>query len=79
MRQRGLSGGAARPTSTGLTVREAEILTWIARGESDVQIAARLGIAAATVNKHVEHAFAALGVHSRAEAIGRILVPDPDH
>lgn len=68
MRSRGLA-----ETTTALTVREAEILTWAARGESDAAIAARLGIAAATVNKHLEHAYAALGVHSRAEAIGRIM------
>jgi DNA-binding CsgD family transcriptional regulator len=78
MRARGLRGVVRRRSSAGLTVREAEILTWAARGETDAEIAARLGIATATVNKHLEHAYAALGVHSRAEAIGRILVPDTD-
>ena len=74
---RGIERGttaAATATATGLTVREAEIITLAARGESDAAIAARLGIAAATVNKHLEHAYAALGVHSRAEAIGRIMI-----
>ena len=78
MRARGLRGVSHRPSAAGLTVREAEILTWAARGESDAEIATRLGIAAATVNKHLEHAYAALGVHSRAEAIGRVLLPEAD-
>ena len=57
-----------------LTVREAEILTWAARGASDERIAARLGVSLATVGKHLEHAYVALGVHSRAEGIGRIML-----
>lgn len=78
MRSRALRGVGRRPRAAGLTVREAEILTWVARGESDAEISSRLGIAAATVNKHLEHAYAALGVHSRAEAIGRILFAEGD-
>ena len=79
MRARALRGSVRRAPTRDLTVREAEILTWAARGATDAQIAARLGVAAATVNKHLEHAYVALGVHSRAEAIGRILVPDADN
>ena len=78
MRVRALARAPSRFPLVGLTVREAEALTWAARGATDAQIAARLGIAAATVSKHLEHAYAALGVHSRAEAIGRILVPWTD-
>ena len=77
MRMRALIDGPSRRPVVGLTVREAEILTWAARGATDGEIAQRLGIATATVSKHLEHAYAALGVHSRAEAIGRILVPEP--
>jgi len=76
MRSRALHGGGRTPAVAGLTVREAEVLTWVARGETDAAIAARLGIGSATVNKHLEHAYATLGVHSRAEAVGRILVPE---
>lgn len=79
MRQRALAREPSSPPFAGLTVREAEILTWAARGATDVEIAARLGIAPATVSKHLEHAYVTLGVHSRAEAIGRILVPLTDH
>jgi DNA-binding CsgD family transcriptional regulator len=56
----------------GLTRREAEVLSWAVRGDSDEAIAARLGMATATAGKHLEHAFAKLGVHSRAEALWRI-------
>jgi DNA-binding CsgD family transcriptional regulator len=55
-----------------LTRREAEIITWAVRGESDVAIAARFAMSPATVGKHLENAFAALGVHSRAEAMWRL-------
>ena len=74
MRDRALACEPSRPSVTGLTVREAEILTWAARGATDAEIATRLGIATATVGKHLEHAYHTLGVHSRAEAMGRILV-----
>lgn len=62
-----------RPGAT-LTVREAEVLIWAATGESDEAIAARLGLSEATVGKHLEHAYAALGVHSRAEAVAHLLL-----
>jgi DNA-binding CsgD family transcriptional regulator len=69
------------PATAGLvalTVREAEVLTWAARGASDARIAARLGLSPATVGKHLEHAYAALGVHSRAEAVGRVTLTGVD-
>ena len=70
----------ASRTDATLTRREAEILTWAARGESDATIAARFGMSPATVGKHLENAFAALGVHSRTEALWRLAgaVPDAD-
>lgn len=60
------------PTEATLTRRQAEIVTWAIRGDSDAVIARRLGTSAATVGKHLEHAFAALGVHSRVEAMWRL-------
>ena len=67
------TGTSAAAPDAAVTAREAEILTWIARGASDAAIGRRLGIAPATVAKHVENAFAKLGAHSRSEATGRIL------
>ena len=65
---------AARPvwkrrSVAPLTRREAEVLSWAMTGASDETIGRRLGLAASTVGKHIEHAFAKLGVHSRIEAL----------
>lgn len=56
-------------SATALTTREAEIVALIARGMSNRRIAQALSISPHTVRKHLENAFAALGVHSRAEAV----------
>jgi hypothetical protein len=41
----------------GLTGREAEVLWWVTRGESNEEVAKRLGIRPATVRKHLERVF----------------------
>jgi DNA-binding CsgD family transcriptional regulator len=77
LRMRSLAASQWPAPGASLTVREAEILTWAARGLSDEAIGARLGLSPATVGKHLEHAYAALGVHSRVEAIGRLAFSAP--
>ncbi|MDX6624150.1 MAG: hypothetical protein QOE75_2082 [Solirubrobacterales bacterium] len=57
----------------GLTHRQAEVLALLADGAGVEQIARDLYISVATVRKHLEHVYARLGVHSRAEAIERAL------
>ena len=52
-----------------LTKREKEILTLIASGKSNKEIATDLGISYWTVINHVHNLFVKLGLHSRAEAI----------
>jgi DNA-binding NarL/FixJ family response regulator len=52
-----------------LTMREREILGLLADGLSPTQIAADLGITPKTVATHVEHIYAKLGVHTRAQAV----------
>jgi DNA-binding CsgD family transcriptional regulator len=52
----------------GLTVREAEVLTWIARGKTNNEIATILEMRAGTVKKHVEHILLKLGVETRTAA-----------
>ncbi len=52
----------------GLTRREAEVLLWIARGQSNAEISRSLSISALTVKKHLEHIFLKLGVRSRLAA-----------
>lgn len=51
-----------------LTMREAEVLIWIARGKSNRDISDILGISPRTVNKHLEQIFTKLGVENRASA-----------
>jgi DNA-binding CsgD family transcriptional regulator len=55
----------------GLTSRQAEVLALLANGVGVERIARDLYISVATVRKHLEHVYARLGVHSRAEAIER--------
>jgi HD-GYP domain-containing protein (c-di-GMP phosphodiesterase class II) len=52
----------------GLTAREVEVLVLLARGMTKKQIAQELIISAKTVNAHVEHVYAKLGVSSRGAA-----------
>jgi len=58
--------------SLGLTGRQAQVLRLLACGKTSRQIAVELGIATATVSKHLEHIYAHLGVNNRAQAIARI-------
>lgn len=58
-----LAGREAAPSFTG---REREIVDLLMRGMSNRQIAQALGIAEATVKKHLHHVFKKLGVRSRA-------------
>ena len=53
--------------SEGLTVREREIAVLVARGLSNRGIAARLVISKRTVDAHVNHIFAKLGLSSRVQ------------
>ena len=53
---------------SGLTDREVEVLRQVARGASDRQIAADLGITTKTVAHHVQHVYDKIGVRSRAGA-----------
>src|SRR4051794_11221680 len=49
-----------------LTPREVEVLTLIAAGLTNTEIAERLVVSAATVKSHVNHIFAKIGARDRA-------------
>ncbi|GHO98088.1 DNA-binding response regulator [Reticulibacter mediterranei] len=53
----------------GLSVRELEVLTHVARGSSNKQIARHLHISEATVKSHLIHIFSKLGVTDRTAAV----------
>ncbi len=55
----------------GLSLREAEVMTLIAAGHSNGEIAAQLVLAEKTVKNHVNRIYAKLGAQSRAAAISQ--------
>jgi DNA-binding NarL/FixJ family response regulator len=55
----------------GLSTREAEIMTLIAAGHSNGEIATQLVLAEKTVKNHVNRIYAKLGAGSRAAAISQ--------
>ena len=58
--------GALR--ALGLTDREAHTLQTIVLGHTPSDAAAKLGIARRTLDKHLQHAYAKLGVSTLAQA-----------
>lgn len=58
--------------AAGLTSREAEVLTRVERGLTNTLIARELAVSERTVAKHLEHAFAKLGVANRTAALARV-------
>jgi LuxR family maltose regulon positive regulatory protein len=54
-----------------LSGRELEVLTLIASGQGNADIARTLYVAPSTVKTHVNHVFAKLGVASRTQAVAR--------
>ena len=66
----GAAGGLApsRLSSAQLTPREAEVLSWVAKGKTNRDVGEILGLSPRTVNKHLDHVFEKLGVETRAAA-----------
>jgi DNA-binding CsgD family transcriptional regulator len=65
----GAAAGAAR---LPLTAREEEVLSWVAEGMSDRQVAAIVGASVRTVQKHLANAYAKLSVDNRTAAARRL-------
>jgi len=58
---------AARP----LSLREVEIVRWLAEGKTNYEVGRILGISAATVKNHLQRIYRALGVSNRSHALAR--------
>jgi DNA-binding NarL/FixJ family response regulator len=67
------SGSGKKETSRhGLTRREQEVLAEIRRGRTNKEIATKLGVSIATVNKHVQQVLKKLHVRNRSQAVARL-------
>ncbi len=78
----------ARPA--GLTDREAQVISMVAKGLQTKQVGHRLGISAKTADRHLQNAYAKIGVSTRAAAAlfamqhglaswGELPIPDAGH
>jgi len=54
-----------------LTVREKEVLRWLASGATTDAIAKQLSISRSTVRNHIKHILSKLGAHTRTEVVNR--------
>lgn len=61
-------GSLERLRKVALTPRETEVLSWLAKGKTNRDIADILGMSHRTVNKHLEHIYEKLGVETRSAA-----------
>lgn len=59
-----------------LTVRESEVLRWVANGKSAREIGEILAIAKRTVDEHVQTAMRKLGAANRTHAVALALRDD---
>jgi DNA-binding NarL/FixJ family response regulator len=66
----GGSADRASPPPAGLTPREVEVLTQIAAGLSNAEIAAKFCLSDTTVKTHVNHLLAKTGMRDRAQLVG---------
>lgn len=70
IRRIGNSGANPAPAQE-LTVREREVLQWVAAGKTNGQIAEILAAGPRTIGKHLENIYAKLGVETRTAAVNR--------
>ena len=65
------------PLETALTLREREVLHWVAGGKTDRDVATILSISPRTVQKHLQRVYQKLGVETRTAAVMRAIRAAP--
>ena len=68
MEEKRTGAGPKELMAFGLTGREARILRWVGLGKTNKEIAKIEGLSHRTVQKHLEHIYAKLGIKTRAAA-----------
>jgi DNA-binding CsgD family transcriptional regulator/pimeloyl-ACP methyl ester carboxylesterase len=63
-----VASGRPVPPSDGLSPRELQVLRLLAAGESNSQVARRLGLSTHTVERHVANLYRKIGARGRADA-----------
>ena len=64
--------GGRRPPATELTQAETEVAALVAEGRNNSDIASRLHVSVRTVEAHLSHAYAKLGVRSRTALVAKL-------
>ncbi len=62
------------PKLPGLSDREVEVLTWVARGKTSAEIAQIIGLTKRTIDFHIDNARNKLGAATRTEAVSKATV-----
>jgi DNA-binding response OmpR family regulator len=76
----GVARSSVWPKSVALNDREVEVLTWVARGKTSIEIGKILGLTKRTIDFHIDNAREKLGAATRTEAVlkaatGRLIEP----
>lgn len=76
----GVARTGLSPKLAALNDREVEVLTWVARGKTSLEIAQIIGLTKRTIDFHIDNARAKLGAATRTEAVikaatGRLIEP----
>lgn len=71
MKRSGESGTRAAIRRSGLSLREEEIIDWVARGRTNAEISGILAISEFTVKNHMRRIMKKLGAANRTEAVAK--------